>query len=511
MAQELELQRERLRLREREVELKEGLPFLHGWKWYPWARDFFESVNKLNFLCAANQISKSSTQIRKCIDWATNQEKWPRLWRHRPVQFWYLYPAKDVADIEFKTKWQQFLPQGRFKEDPVYGWKEIIKNKCIWGIQFNSGVLLVFKTYEQDVSNLQTGTCDAIFCDEELPMDLYSELMQRISASDGYFHMVFTATLGQQFWKDVIETKGDGEKLPEAFKQQVSMYDCQLYEDGSHSHWSDEKIKQAIGRCKSHAEVLRRIFGKFVKDTGLKYPGFDMTKNMMPARPIPKDWHVYAAVDLGGGGEGGAKGHLSAITFVACSPDYTRGEIFEGWRGDGIDTTPADVLAKFQELRGARVMTGQFYDWASKDFFTIATRANEPFSPAEKSHAIGEPMLNTLFKTGMLMIHDTPELYKLAQELASLDINTAKNKAKDDFIDSARYAVAKIPWDWSVAPGLAQIAVPKKELSEAETLAEALAAQIKARRGEFDDGDGYAAEEARLENEFAEWNELAGG
>ena len=96
---------ELIELKEAELELKRGLPHLYGYPWYSWALDFFESREKLNFLCAANQISKSSTQIRKCIDWATAQEKWQDLWpaaTEKPNQFWYLYPTANQASIEIK-------------------------------------------------------------------------------------------------------------------------------------------------------------------------------------------------------------------------------------------------------------------------------------------------------------------------------------------------------------------------------------------------------------------------
>ena len=113
---------ERLRIAQEKDRLAEGLPFLYGWKWYSWARAFYDSRNPINLLCAANQISKSSTQIRKSINWATNKTLWPELWVRKPTQFWYLYPTKPQVDAEFETKWKLFLPTGSYKEDPEYGW-----------------------------------------------------------------------------------------------------------------------------------------------------------------------------------------------------------------------------------------------------------------------------------------------------------------------------------------------------------------------------------------------------
>ena len=498
------IMKEKLALKEQEVRLREGLPFLYGWKWYQWAFDFYESTNKINLLCAANQISKSSTQIRKAINWATNIRLWPSLWRTRPVQFWYLYPTGKQAKIEFETKWKQFLPKGEFKDHEIYGWKEEFVNKEIFAIHFNSGVHIYFKTYAQDTSALQTGTCDAIFCDEELPLEHFDELMFRLSASDGYFHMVFTATLGQDFWRQVMDPgPGELEKLPHASKWTVSLYDAQKYVDGTPSHWTDEKIQLVKNRCSTHNEVLKRVYGKFIRDEGgRKCEAFDIKRHMKPDHPLPKDWLIYAGVDIGSGGK---SGHPSAIIFVAVSPDFRKGRVFLGWRGDGIDTTAGDVVEKFRALKkdhNVPTMTGQFYDWASKDFFQIASRMGEPFIPADKAREKGEEILNVLFKNDMLFVYESPEIQKLAGELISLMKDTDKRKAKDDFYDALRYCVMGVPWDFSVITGAkpAGWSEPEKPKNRKEQ-------EIEDRRNAFSQPK---SEEEKLEDEFNEWNELYG-
>jgi hypothetical protein len=772
MNEEMKQKLEYAKLLERKIELQEGLPFLHGWKWYPWAREFFESTNRLNFLCAANQISKSSTQIRKCIDWATNQEKWPLLWRHKPNQFWYLYPTGKQCKIEFETKWKQFLPSKDYKTHPMYGWKEEFVNKELFAIHFNSGVHVYFKTYAQDIQSLQTGTCfvrgtpiltpkgeqgietlkvgdlvlskdgwrkvvrttsrvaevitrefisrekitgtpdhpvwtenrgwvtlgdlrctdtcirvtpwlkntlsslqerrtfvsrypktagveptispkagggklstsvfgksqleesyrqdmlstigmriqqiigskissslpalstreyigasekdtfqfvggvkrsfwrkvlkklasfaprtverqltqkfwsasgaefplllekthlrniaptsastapntsevfdievegghsffadgilvhncDAIFCDEELPVELYDELIFRLSASDGYFHMVFTATLGQEFWRQVIEPSSpEEEKLPEAFKQQVSMYDCLFYEDNSPSHWTHEKIQIVKNRCQTNNEVLKRVYGRFVLVGGRKYESFSMKLHMKPHHPIPKDWHLYAGVDIG---SGGPKSHKAAIVFVGVNPNYQEGRVFLGWRGDDVDTTAGDVVEKFIELKGRMKFVMQCYDWASKDFGTIATRRGEPFVSADKGHEKGEQVINTLFKNNMLYIYETPELQKLGAELAGLKRETAKNKAHDDLCDALRYAITRIPWDWSIIG--ADLPDWAKDEEQAQALTES-ERNLEERRGRM--AKEHEEEWLRIEDELEETNELYG-
>jgi hypothetical protein len=317
-----------------------------------------------------------------------------------------------------------------------------------------------------------------------------------LAATDGYFSMVFTATLGQELWRCTMEEVGTSEeKFPTAWKKQVSMYDCLFYEDGSPSHWTKERIAQVIAQCKSQAEILKRVFGRFVVAEGKKYPGFDRDKNMRTNGPIPADWLHFAGVDIGSGGE---KGHPAAMTFLAVDPHYRRARVYKGWRGDQVETAASDVLAKYVELRGTTWMTAQYYDQAAKDFLTYATRMGESFQSSEKSHEIGEDILNVLFKNGMLSIdNDDPELQKLAVELSTLKKSTPKTKAKDDFTDSLRYACTKIPWDFTIIKGAPPEGYVAEEKPRTET---------QVRKDEVD--RMLAAEALNVQDEFEEWNEL---
>src|SRR5690606_32624454 len=160
--------------------------------------------------------------------------------------------TQDVINTEAIVKWEpEFLPRGEYKDHPTYGWKFVLQKRDIVGIQFNSGILLQFKSYGQKVVNLQTTTVDAVFTDEELPEPYYSETAARLIATDGYDHMVFTATLGQKMWEMAIEAKGTEELCPEAWKRQVSMYDCLQYKDGSPGPFTPERIDRVKAKCKS--------------------------------------------------------------------------------------------------------------------------------------------------------------------------------------------------------------------------------------------------------------------
>lgn len=495
-----------IRRYEEKKKLMDGLPHLYSrFKWYKWAKLFFDSTKKENFLCAANQISKSSTQIRKFIHWATAPELWPDLWAGypQPNLFWYFYPSAETATTEWKTKWAQFMPSGEFKNHPVFGWREVMDKKQIKEVVFNSGVTIQFKTYEQSVSNLQASTVYMIGCDEEMPVEFLGELQNRLTAVDGYLSMVFTATLGQDHWRRTIEPQTDSEeKHRDAMKMQVSLYDCITYEDGTPSPWTEERIERRKRACATQAEVLKRVYGRFVKSEGLKYETYDPLKNRSDNHPLPKDWKVYSAVDIGSGGE---EGHPAGIVFVAVNPERTKGRVFRAWRGDGVQTSAGDIYLKYKQLRGSMEVVVQSYDFSSKEFELITSRSGDSFQSANKKRDEGDLTLNTLFKHQMLTIQrDDPELDKLSVELSTLLKSTPKQMAKDDLVDPLRYTVMSIPWDFSVIDRIDASSQdeekkpppPKKSPREKE---------IDERRAYF---FGETDQNSSVEDELDAWNEL---
>lgn len=517
--QELALHREKLRL-------KESLPHLYGYPWYSWAKEVFESVNRFGLLTAGNQLSKSSTQIRKCIHWATDKSLWPKLWPSsisQPNVFWYFYPTMDVAEEEWQLKWSLFMPRDR--DCPVYGWREVRKNNKIYQIEFNSGVTVIFKSYAQSIQDLQTGTIYAVFADEELPLSHFPEIQARLNATDGYFSMVFTATLGQEYWRKSIEGGGDEELHPDADKWQVSLFDCVTYADGSPSPWTFEKIKRACLRAASNPdsqnaikgcetltqlqkivkdlpdpEIQRRIMGKFVFVGGRKFEAFRRERNVSDPHPLPSNWLTYTGVDYGSGGE---SGHPAAMVFVGVSPDFKMGRVYRARRMDGVLTTAQDVLDEYLRVRGKIVPVLQTYDWSSKDFHTFASRRGISFQKAEKDQDWGVGTLNTLFKSGMLKIYDDdPELEKLITELMTLKATTLKRDAADDLCDALRYAVMAVPWDWS--------ALDEVSFDEEGRLKEPKAKPVKTEidlRREFHSG-GKEQPEYTPDVEMDEWDSL---
>lgn len=484
-----------------------------------------------SFLCTRKHLvtHNSSSLIRRAVYRATATEKWKEWWPSTPRVFWYLYPDLNLGTAEIMDKWiPEWLPRGDMKSDPKYGWRLVksqTKKGQVHGIEFKSGVMLYLRSYTQSEEGLQASSVHEMLLDEELPLDggLFDELMFRGNAPtiQGTFNMAYTPTLAQPYWRAVVEGRGEHELLPKAFKQQISLYDCLEYEDGSPGAFTREYIEnEVIPKCKSKNEILKRVYGKHVTDEGNMYPTFKEERHYIPDAPIPQDWSIYAAVDIGGGGEGGKKGHRAAIAFIAVNPAKTEGRVCKFW----ISTmkqivTAGDIFNKFIEMKRTlgRSISRQAYDWQAKDFHTIAENAGEGFERAEKGQMIGQDMMNTLFQYNVLKIMGRmpPESQiglsctdELIHQFENLKASTQKSVADDDGVDAVRYAAMLVPWDLSTVMETFHKEILLAQLDEQERK-KVEEATINDRQA-FYKGTGIWKRDHEIDAEFSEINELLG-
>lgn len=428
----------------------EGLPHLYKFKLLPFQKQWLETLAHICLLFCGNQIGKSTINWIKAVTWATDKSLWPKLWNSEPRTFWYLYPDGKTATREFESKISKdILPQGEFKDHPVYGWKAKYRQGFISEIIFNSGVTIEMRYYSQGATALQAGSLHAIFADEEVPFEIFGELRLRLIAKDGYFNAVCTPTLGQEEWARAIEPEYLGTEKElfkpsdvDVFKIQVSMYQCLQYADGTDSHITLKKIKD-VEATLTEKEILVRIYGRFMLEAGLLFENFDDDYNVTKFFDLPQNqWNFYAGIDLGGGGSS----HESGIVVTAVNRDYTVARVVYAWISKGEKTTAGDVLETYRRLILSRFrITRCFYDFSAKDFGTLAERAGVPVERANKDRKEGIPLMNTLFKTGALKImHDwnnSGDTYKVISEFKHLKEDTKKQNADDTLADATRYSI----------------------------------------------------------------------
>ena len=355
----------------------------------------------------------------------------------------YFYPSLKMATREFKTKIEpQLLPRGDMKNDPKYGWEAEYKDGEIYAIHFKNGWAIYFMSYNMKPSDLQAMSPAFVAADEEMPQILWGEISARLIATKGLFSLVCTPTLGEDFWRKVFELN----YMPNAKVIKATMYDTIKFEDGSPGLRTKEEIEDFKAKLPTQRDIDIRVMGRFAKADGLVYPMFDAERLIVPPLPEAQRWPVFCGIDVGSGGHA----HPAAIIFIAVREDYREARLIKAWRGNRSETTTSvDILRRYQEMREGLNVMATYYDYQSREFGLQAMSADENVLQAEKSHEIGEAVLNMLFKHNMLLFEDTPFVDDLAGELQNLKVGAKKQDAKDDLIDALRYACVKIPFDTS--------------------------------------------------------------
>ena len=165
---------------------------------------------------------------------------------------------------------------------------------------------IYFRSYEQGRENLQSLTADLVYCDEEPPQDVYSEMMARLAATGGHFMMAFTPLKGmtpivQEYWNG-----NDPEK--ELF--------CMSIYEVDHIAKHPEKIAQikSMYAGLSEAEREARMMGIPAMGSGVVYPIDDAVLMCEPFE-IPAGWKRIAGLDFGRGE------HPIACVWLAFDPE----------------------------------------------------------------------------------------------------------------------------------------------------------------------------------------------
>ena len=148
--------------------------------------------------------------------------------------------------------------------------------------------VLSFKSYEEGRYKFQGATLDVIWCDEEPPIDIYSECLARIAATGGFIYITFTPLLGHSTVVDrfVMETAPDrGEVV-------MTIYEA--------LHIPPERRQSIIDAYPEH-EREARAMGAILQGSGRVFPVDDemLLENQIAADRIPPYWTKLWGISFG--------------------------------------------------------------------------------------------------------------------------------------------------------------------------------------------------------------------
>jgi len=220
---------------ERELLLRQSRNRLKDYKPYSKQREFHSAgaIHDERLFMAGNQLGKT---IAGGFEWAMHLTgRYPDWWDGKvfpkPVKFW----AAGVTGLSTRDNPQRILI-GPPMQKEAWGTGSI-PHECIkdtitgrgvpngldsaiirWGgggdVQAQES-LLSFKAYEQGREKWQGETLDGVWCDEEPPLELYSEGKTRVQANKGIMVVTFTPLLGMSDVVNLFLTNADIKKLRE--------------------------------------------------------------------------------------------------------------------------------------------------------------------------------------------------------------------------------------------------------------------------------------------------------
>lgn len=443
-------------------------PHRYSYKYYPWQRKYFESDDEMIIILGGNQMGKSTIAISKTAELGTNKHRWKKAWpeTHNTVNktFYYFYPTKKVIRREFDIKWKPLLCHEDVRDNPITGWdyKNDDDGKTVEYLGFKTNVRVYYIPYTAERATVEGTTVHYICCDEEMPFGLFSTLRSRRRATKGLINFVFTiGEKPQEEWRRVLKPRFKEEELlaDVKYKKRVTAWECMFYEDGTPSKWTPEYIKKEEALCVSEAEKLNKLYGDYVIYEGVVFKHFSRDKNVIDPVKIPDDWIRYAGIDYGAGGTA----HPSAICLFAVKPDFSECYLYDAWKGDGEETTPTDVIDKFEEMADGHTFAHITYDSAAKPLKTVGARRGLSMRPSVKDTEGRFQTLDNLFALNMCKIFDYKTFeprwvgtHKAAVEFSSITEDmlglSARNKRKknDDLSDAATYCVFTIPFNFEL-------------------------------------------------------------
>lgn len=259
---------------------------------------------------AGNQVGKTTAGAMEFAMHTTGN--YPSWWQgkrwNRPIRAWFV----GITNENVRDNAQRLLLGG----GPEEIGSGAIPRECIrnprWltgirdaldtvGIQHVSGgtSYVASKSYEKGRTKLQGQTLDLVWCDEEPPEDIYSELLARISARRGMIYLTATPLLGMS---DVISRFY--EEDAHRFRVQMELSEAE--------HFPVED-REAIEMAYPEHEREARTKGIPMLGSGRVFPVAQKDIEV-EAFSIPDSWPRICGIDIG-------FEHPFAAAWLAYDPD----------------------------------------------------------------------------------------------------------------------------------------------------------------------------------------------
>lgn len=208
--------------------------------------------------------------------------------------------------------WQEKLRQGRGHSPLLPKDKAVVREVKDGDLQifFANGSVITGKSADSGREKFQSASVDLIWIDEECDVAIFDECYQRTVDCGGKILLTLTP----------LTDISSGAKVPWVFD---------LYEDMKHGqkdvqfvqlsvlenpYVPDEEKVKLLEKWAGHPEERARLYGEFVKRSGLVYPEWDRNKHVVDAFRVPQEWPRLVSIDPAATG-------TTAVLWAAVAPN----------------------------------------------------------------------------------------------------------------------------------------------------------------------------------------------
>ncbi|MGB9456366.1 MAG: terminase family protein [Bryobacteraceae bacterium] len=287
---------------------------------------------------------------------------------------------------------------------------------------------LGFKTYEQGRRSFEGEAKDFIWCDEEPPLDVYTEMLYRLLTTKGLAWTTFTPLLGMsEMVTQFLEVESE-ESCNSKYVVQAGWKDV--------PHLDAEEQRKLVANTPPY-QIKARTEGEPTLGAGAIYP-IDESDITVPYRALPEDWPRAFGMDVGWNRTAavwGAKEPASGVVYLYSEHYQGQGEpashaqAIRG-RGDWIPGVIDPACLGSSQIDGRTLM--QLY-----------SKLGLHLSPAENAVEAGITEVWNLLVSGRLKVMES--LSNWLREFRKYhrdDKGSGKIVKRDDHLmDATRYLV----------------------------------------------------------------------
>jgi phage terminase large subunit-like protein len=158
---------------------------------------------------------------------------------------------------------------------------------------FENGSLLTGKSADAGRDKFQGASIDLVWIDEECEQDVFDECYQRTVDCAGKILLTLTPLTDIN---SGVRTPWVFDLYEEFLSGDSDLVFCQLSTLNSPFVPEDEK-QRLIEKWAGDPEEGARLYGKFVRRSGLVYPWWDDAKHLVRPQPIPRWWQRIVTID----------------------------------------------------------------------------------------------------------------------------------------------------------------------------------------------------------------------